>query len=316
MKKRYFFLIGIAVLVLLILIFSGGDKSYPEFNRLEKIPNDAVKMNPSLDKNPVESYSEEFYDPVPLSSEINSAGGEDSSFILPDGKTLYFFFTPDVNVPVEEQLFDRVTGLYISRKNGSKWTEPERIWLQDPGKLSLEGCYFVTPDDKEMLFCSTREGFTGMKWFSAENVEGKWQNWEVVNFPENYGVGELHVSQDEIYFHSSREGGKGERDIWKMRINPEGTWGEPENIEGVNCERDEGWPALSPDGKELWISRDYALWRSMLKEDGGWSEPEKMFGPLAGEATIDEEGNVYFTHHFFDEDSNMIEADIYFAEKK
>jgi hypothetical protein len=36
---------------------------------------------------------------------------------------------------------------------------------------------------------------------------------------------------------------------------------------------------------------------------------------MAGEPSIDEEGNVYFVHHFFDGDK-MIEADIYVAYKK
>ena len=49
--------------------------------------------------------------------------------------------------------------------------------------------------------------------------------------------------------------------------------------------------------------------------NGEWQEPEEMFGPLAGEATIDQSGNVYFTHHYFKNDK-MLEADIYVAKKK
>jgi len=40
---------------------------------------------------------------------VNTSGGEDSPFLLPDSQTLYFFFTPDVSIPTEKQLFDGVT---------------------------------------------------------------------------------------------------------------------------------------------------------------------------------------------------------------
>jgi hypothetical protein len=32
---------------------------------------------------------------------VNTAGGEDSPFVTPDGNTLYYVFTPDVNIPAE-----------------------------------------------------------------------------------------------------------------------------------------------------------------------------------------------------------------------
>ena len=79
-------------------------------------------------------------DPVPLPYPTNTAGGEDSAFILPDGQTLYFFFTPDVSIPVEQQVLDQTTGIYISHRLNSAWTDPERVWLQNPGKLALDGC--------------------------------------------------------------------------------------------------------------------------------------------------------------------------------
>ena len=50
-----------------------------------------------------------------------------------------------------------------------------------------------------------------------------------------YEVGELHFSHDmqTVYFHSSREGGKGMYDIWVSEWGEDG-WGEPVNFEAVN----------------------------------------------------------------------------------
>lgn len=321
-KVRYVLIVILLATVFLNTGCTQADKSPDQHllvDRESKIPDDAVKVTPETDLNPVKSYSDEYYDPAPLPYPINTAGAEDSAFILPDGKTLYFWFTPDVRVPPERQILDGVTGIYVSHKKGDSWTEPERVWLNDPGKLSLDGCGYIK--DNEIWFCSAREGYphsgygSGLNWFKAEfdNSLNIWKNWRLIKFPIEYEVGELHIHENEIYYHSNRLGGKGGMDIWVITIKSDGTWSNPRNIE-INTERDEGFPALSLDGTELWFTRDYAIWRSK-KVDGRWTEPEKMFSPLAGEASIDKYGNVYFTHHFF-EGHRMIEADIYVAYKK
>lgn len=285
----------------------------PGIDRESLIPSDAIKYAPETDANPVKSLTSEYADPVPLPYPVSTAGAEDSAFVLPEGNALYFFFTPDVRVPVEKQLLDGVTGIYLAKKEGGTWQAPQRVRLQDSGKLSLDGCEFIL--DNKMWFCTAREGYTGLHWATAEFAGESWTNWNVDDFPQEHEVGELHMSKDgtELYFHSSRAGGKGGLDIWMSRL-ADGQWQEPINLENVNSEGDEGWPALNPSEDELWISKEYGIWRSKLVE-GAWQEPEKMFSPLAGEATIDAAGNVYFTHHYYKDDV-MLEADIYVASKK
>ncbi len=311
--------LSLMILIIAILILSGcgQPKEITVIDRESKIPSDAIKMTPETDAAPVKSLSSEYSDPVPLPYPINTAGAEDSPFIMPDGKTLYFFFTPDVRVPVEKQIIDGVTGIYVSHKEGDSWGKAERVVLQDVGKVSGDGCEFILGN--KMWFCTVREGYTGIHWFKADYVNGIWQDWrnadEELKTAE-YKTGELHISSDgkELYFHAdNKAGGKGGRDIWvSKKVN--GEWSEPENVAAVNTERDDGYPALSPDGNELWITRDYGVWRAK-KADGKWQVPEQLFSPLAGEATIDSEGNVYFIHHFFDKDT-MIEADVYVGYRK
>ena len=297
-------------------VSSNNDEEQPLPTRESQIPTDAVKVTSQTDLNIPKSLSSEYYDPVPVSGMVNTAGGEDSAFIMPSGSVLYFFFVPDVRVPVTEQVLDPTAGIYVSMKSSDGWSEPVRVVLQDSGKLAMDGCEFVQGDI--MYFCSAREGYTGLHWFKAEFVDGSWQNWENVDQllkTDEFETGELHISSDgkELYFHSKRAGGMGGLDIWVSK-NLNGEWAPPENVEAVNSEGDEGWPALSPDGNELWFSKNYGVWRSM-RVDGEWQEPEEMFAPLCGEPSIDMAGNVYFTHHFFDGDV-MIEADIYVAQKK
>lgn len=277
------------------------------------IPVNAVKMSPETDEHPPLLYSSDYEEPVPVPGGVNTAGAEDSPFVTSDGNTLYFFFTPDVNVPAEKQLLDGVTGIYVSNKVNGEWSKPERIILQDPGKLALDGCEYVSGDI--MWFCSAREGYTGIHWFTAEYQNGSWQNWRNADFNPDYKVGELHFTGDgaELYFHSDRSGGKGQLDIWVSKmIN--GIWQEPINVSAVNTPDSEGWPAISPPGDELWFYRNYSIWRSK-KANGEWQEAEQIVSSLAGEPSIDNAGNLYFVHHFY-LNGKMIEADIYVAYKK
>jgi hypothetical protein len=289
--------------------------NYPQTTRLERIPADAVKVTPETDLFPPILHTNEWEDPIPLGPEINTAGAEDSPFIPIDRDELYFFFTPDVGVSVEQQIYDEVTGIYVSEQQGSSWGNAERVWLQDAGKLSLDGAEFVQGGD--MLFISAREGYTGLHWFSANYVNGVWSSWQQADFEASFDVGELHIHNDELYYHSSRSGGAGKLDIWKL-TKTGALWQQPENITAVNTAEDEGWPYISPDGNELWITRTYlgaaALFRSKKINDE-WETPELIVSQFAGEATLDNEGNLYFVHHYF-KNSQMIEADIYVAYKK
>jgi hypothetical protein len=282
-------------------------------DRESKIPPQAVKMSPATDIHPPVLLSDEFEPPLPVPGKINTAGAEDSPFIAPDGKTFYFFFTPDASIPAEQQLFDGVTGIYVSHNVNGEWDAPQRIFLQDPGKLGLDGCEFVLGDT--MWFCTIREGYEGIHWFTAEFREGSWRNWKIADFDPGFEVGEMHIAGDgkELFFGSGRPGGSGGMDLWAS-AKVGGEWQDPVNLSLLNTKDDEGWPATHPDGSELWFYRNYGIWRSK-KVNGEWQAAEQIVSTLAGEPTLDNDGNLYFVHHYYIDDK-MIEADIYVAYRK
>jgi len=282
-------------------------------NRYDLIPANATKMLPETDIYPPILYSDEFETPVPLPFPINTAGGEDSPFYY--NGSLYYFFTPIVNQPLGVQLTDGATGIYLSHRNGTGWSEPVKLLLNEPGKLSLDGCEFVI--NNTLWFCSAREGYTGLHWFTSRIADDAAGPAELVAFNDSYEVGELHIYGNELYFHSSRPGGKGEYDLWMSTlVNNE--WAQPVNIEAVNSEAADGWPYLSDDGLELWFLRLHMGTPAVMKSvwnGTDWGEPELIISQFAGEPTFDEDGNLYFVHHFYN-NSVMIEADIYVAYKK
>lgn len=261
--------------------------------------------------------------PVPLPFPVNTEGGEDSPFLMPDGETLYFVFTPDVSIPAERQLLDGVTGIWVTRRSGDSWAEPERVLLSDPGELTLDGCLFILND--LMYFCTVRKGLTGVRWFRAEFTDGRWQNWRAASrelHQDEYEVGELHISADgrELYFHSSRPGGYGGLDLWVSQKTAD-DWGLPFNLGStVNTAADEGWPYISPDGQELWFTGQSkqgrpgpTIFRSWRNPDGSWGQAEEIISTFAGEPTLSADGTtLYFVHHYFSEDlRTMLEADLY-----
>ena len=328
MKLARYISTGVISLLVTLMVAGCSDQSpasetppderpVASIDRETKIPAGQQKMTPEIDLLPPILHSDEYEQPVPMPYPINTAGAEDSGFMMPDGNTFYVWFTPDPGAPLGEQLDDGVTGIYVSKKVNGAWQKPERVVLQDADKQSLDGCAFV--QDCTMWFCTARTGYTGLHWFKASCTDGKWGKWENADFKPEYEVGELHITADgkELYFHSSKAGGKGQYDIWVSRNN-NGEWLPPQNIEVVNSPEIDGWPSLTQDGNELWFTRFYmgspAIFRSK-RVNNEWQEPELIISQFAGESSVDSEGNIYFTHHFY-KDGVMLEADIYVAYRR
>ena len=170
-----------------------------------------------------------------------------------------------------------------------------------------------------MWFASAREGYTGVNMFTAEFVNGQWINWQYSgdHLMKEIGIGEVHLHGDDLYFHSDRPGGLGDYDLW-VTSRSDGEWSDPVHLENINSSKMDGFPFVSSDGQELWFTRTYlgtpAIYRS-IKNGGTWGEPELIVSQFAAEPTLDDAGNLYFIHHYFENDV-MIEADIYVAYKK
>lgn len=301
----------------------------PAINRNDYIPMGAVKM--SLDDDatpPVLHLTEMFDNPVPLNSTVNTAGAEDSAFFAAGTETLYFWFTPDVTVAVEDQVVDPSTGIYRSQRQGDGWQAPQKVWLFNI--VSLEGCACV--QGNTIWYCAAVCGMTGMHHFYSEYEDGRWSSGQLSNIlnQTDYGIGEFHVTPDgsEIYFHSSRSNGQGGNDLWVIEKTAAG-WGDPVPLTALNTEYDEGFPFVTADGTELWFSGDSRIDVALpagtpdyfgaifysTKAGDSWSAPVEVVSELVGEPTVDPQGNVYFTHHYY-VDEQRIEADIFVLNRK
>lgn len=290
--------------------------------RSDTIPADAVKGTPATDNFKPVLHLDDWEDPVPMSGPINTAGAEDSPFITPDGNRFFFFFTPDVRVPPEKQLLDKVTGIWWSQKVGGVWTEPERILFCDD--VSLDGAEFV--QGNTMWFGSVRAGNLGeIDVYTAQYADGEWGNVQNAGQQLNvdYDIGEFHLTADgnTMYFHTGDMSFGTDMDLWTTSRVGSG-WSQPVRVPGVNTAAMEGFPFLTEDGNQLWYTGTSklgytgpALFRC-LKSGSVWGAAVEVVSNFAGECTMDSEGNLYFVHHYFSQNMTMLEADIYVAYNK
>ena len=322
----------VVVIVVIIAVIAITTPKTPEEEkvvtneeRLASIPTTAVKMTPSNDSFKPVTHSPLWGQPVPMPGPVNTAGSEDSPFFTPNGTWFFFFFTPDMNIPVQQQLVDGFTGLWWTRLVNGTWTAPEKIILNDEDSLEGAECVVGTT----MWFASVRAGNIGeIDVYSAEYIDGKWTDVENLGEQLNseYDIGEFHLMGDmsTLYFHSGVIGAGETMDLWVSHKSGE-SWSTPTPLTDLNTvTKAEGYPYLTPDGKELWFTGNHSglegtgpsIYRSVKQANGSWGAPEEIISNFAGECTLDEEGNIYFVHHYFNpSDSVIYEADIYVAYK-
>ncbi len=189
-------------------------------------------------------------EPVMLSSPLTDSCPNDAVEISRDGKTIYFFWSPTVEGSNEELLHIH-TGTYFAERVGDDpglFTEPRFYDLQKGAEEgSVDGRLSFTPSGDSVYFHSTRAANLG------------------------YQLSPPKDDYLDIYVAAITDGEPG------PGINP----GEP-----VNSVYLDGEHALSPDGKQLFITStrpggvgETDIWLSD-KIGGAWSVPVNLGTPV------------------------------------
>jgi len=190
-------------------------------------------------------------------AKINTPGWQDSVYISPDGKELYFAYLPYPQKDFMDLYFGRVS------ENEIKSRGPFR-----PGHHG--GMNFDT-------------------YRSLRQEDGSWGPPENLNINSTYSLYSAKLSHDgdELYYVIRDYGANyGADDIYVSKRQKDGSWGPPVNLgPDINTEYREDTPCLSADGKTLYFGRnerEMLGWEIMVSQrvDGRWTKPVRMPEPI------------------------------------
>ena len=161
--------------------------------------------------------------------------------------------------------------VYTSEINGDEFDEPKLLEGEVNTKYN-EGTVCITPDGQTMYFTRNdyfdgdyeedSQGIGQLKIFKASWLNGQWDDIQSVSFNSSeYSTGHPALSTDgnTLYFSSDMPGGFGESDLYMVKINDDGSFGEPQNLgAGINTEGRENFPSIDQEGT-LYFSSDGQL---------------------------------------------------------
>jgi outer membrane protein OmpA-like peptidoglycan-associated protein len=151
--------------------------------------------------------------PKKLLKTINFDYYQNHAFLTKDGNTLYF----------TSEAKGGVGGIDIYKSTKIKegeWSKPENIGAPVNTEYD-EDAPFVTEDGKTLYFASTgHEGFGNFDIYKSEMIDGKWSAPVNLGQPINSPANDIFMVVDNTssvgYFSSSRAGGFGDMDIYKI----------------------------------------------------------------------------------------------------
>jgi outer membrane protein OmpA-like peptidoglycan-associated protein/tetratricopeptide (TPR) repeat protein len=194
------------------------------------------------------------------------------------------------------------TTLYASELNNDGTLSAPSVFAKEITTKVNESTPVFTADGKTVYF--TRNNYikgkkgtdskktTLLKIYRATNVNGKWTNVESLPFnSDEYSVAHPALTPDEkyLYFASNMPGSLGASDLFRAKINSDGTFGTPENLgTNINTEARETFPFISSN-YELYFASDGHLglggldvFASKIVSDKEVSEPINIGSPING----------------------------------
>ena len=142
-------------------------------------------------------------------------------------------------------------------------TEINTKWHDGPASLSADGktVYFTSESYNEKVSTKVKSAnakFSQVYLYKATKDGEKWSNKVALPFNgKDFSTSNATISRDgkTLYFASDRPGTMGGSDIWKVSVNSDGTYGEPQNLgKNVNTEGSENFPFIADDNKTLFFA--------------------------------------------------------------
>lgn len=181
--------------------------------------------------------------------------------------------------------------LYISKQVNGEWSQGAPI--PNVNTSDNEGAQSISADGKLLVFtvCNKQGDYGSCDLYYSRKVNNKWTRPQNIGAPINSANWESQPSiapnSDAIYFVRGGARGQGHKDLYISKLQADGTWGTPENIQELNTPNHESAPFIHPDGQTLYFSSDghpgmggLDLFVSRKQKNGQWGAPENLGYPL------------------------------------
>lgn len=251
--------------------------------------HDYVELQVQTCKNAMEMIKS----PVPVKKTnmgalINNGDDNFNPVITPDGNIMIYTTLQRIIDRVNQQeTYYEIINYTI--KDSSGWTEPLDITskINSDGYLTTVG---ISQGGGQMYFF--RDDYGDGNLYMAEKKGYRFTSVELLDKTINSKDWESHIyptaSGESYYFSSTRQGGKGGRDIYYVEKDTKGRWKTPENLgKTINTLYDEDCPVISADGNTLYFCSEahssmggYDVFYSIKNEAGEWSTPLNMGYPI------------------------------------
>jgi Tol biopolymer transport system component len=260
----------------------------------DSLPDGLIKEEVYRDMMQMRNGAVLLKNPVPLKitrlgEAINSEYDDHSPLVSLTGNRI--FFTSRRPAGRDQKLADGQypEKVFFADHDGEAFHKPEFIkafFTRTEHKSVLS----LSPDGSQIfLYKHDRQG---KNIYVSNFRNGQWQEPEKLPFPINSQWDETHASlssdQSTLYFTSNRPGGFGGLDIYMVKKDLYGNWGEAINLgSGINTLKDEETPMLHPDGTTLYFASEghssmggFDVFFSQKEPDGKWTSAVNMGYPI------------------------------------
>ncbi|NNL93679.1 MAG: OmpA family protein [Saprospiraceae bacterium] len=258
------------------------------------------------------------FNPTPLSANVNTIYSESLPALNADGSIMVYTSLQ----PISENSQRKQEDLYMTQiKNDGTFTKGKSI--VELNTFENEGAHTFSQDGKTIIFtaCNRRDSYGGCDLYISFNKNGRWSEPQNMgpNINSRYSEKQPSLSADKktLFFTSTRKGGKGKEDIWKVSLIGN-KWSEPVNLgPTINTAENEGSPFIHPDNKTLYFRSDghiglggYDLFITR-KENADWSTPNNLGYPINstgndGAIFVDLQGQyAYYTSDKFNNGAHL-----------
>jgi len=234
------------------------------------------------------------YVPVALGSAINSEYNELRPLVTPDGKTLYF---SRQNHPENTGGVKDDEDIWFSERDtlSGDWQVAKNIGRP----LNNNGPNFISSisrDGNTMLLLLGNAYYSKNKMtqgvsMSVKQEDGTWARPNNLDILNDYNMSPranyfLTSDMKSIVMSVQRKDSYGDRDLYVIFLQEDGTWSQPLNLgPQINSAAEEGSPFLASDDKTMFFSSKgfsgyggYDIYLSRRLDDTwqNWSEPENL----------------------------------------